>query len=174
VGLIFVLKRPDYIFLTALATLIVFLALTFFSNMGILGNVIFDGALLVSVKIKILVNIPYGYVSEFSSRSLTVVLFSLLFGINLSGIVYYVRLYKATALSAMAALGSGSILSAIIGVSCISCGSLATIFLASLFGASSLAIILPLSGTELSLISITLLLVSIVLIDKKIKQAWSR
>ena len=173
-GLIFVFKRPDYIFLTALTALIVFLALTFFSNMGILGSVVFDGALLASVKIKILANIPYGYVSEFSSRSLAVILFSLLFGINLAGIVYYVRLYKATALSAMAALGSGSILSAIIGVSCISCGSLATIFLASLFGASSLAIILPLGGTELSLISITLLLVSIVLIDKKIKQAWLR
>jgi len=174
VGLIVIFKRPGYIFLIALTALVVFVALTFFSNMGILGNVIFDGALRVSVKIKILVNIPYGYVSEFSLRSLTVVLSSLLFSINLAGIVYYVRLYKATALSAMAALGSGSILSAILGVSCISCGSLATVFLASLFGASSLAIVLPFNGTELSFISITFLLVSIVLMDKKIKQAWSR
>ena len=173
-GLLAIFKRPNYIFLIVSTAVVIFLAQTVSANIGILGSIIFDSVLSASTKVNILINIPYGYISEFSLRSLSAISFSLLFGVNFAGIVYYVRLYKATALSAMAALGSGSILSAIIGVSCISCGSLATIFLASLFGASSLAIILPLSGTELSLISITLLLVSIVLIDKKIKQAWSR
>lgn len=171
-GLIIVFKRLDYIFLATLTALLVFLILVSSSDISILGSILFDNAFSVSTKINILVNIPYGYIAEFSSRSLTTVLFSLLFGINLAGIVYYVRLYKATALSAIAALGSGSILSVIISVGCISCGSLATAFLASLFGASSLAMSLPFGGTELSIISIIFLLVSIFLMNKKIRQSW--
>ncbi|MDO8589753.1 MAG: hypothetical protein Q7R69_00580 [bacterium] len=171
-GLIIIFKRLNYIFLVVLTALLVFLALTFSANIGIVGSVVFAGALPASTKINILLNIPYGYISEFSSQSLVAILFSLLFGVNLAGFVYYVRLYRATAISAVAALGSGSIISAIVGVGCISCGSLVAAFLASLFGASSLSIILPFGGTEFSLVSILLLLISIMLLNQKIKQAY--
>jgi len=148
-GLLAIFKRPNYIFLIVSTAVVIFLAQTVSANIGILGSIIFDSVLSASTKVNILINIPYGYIS---------------------GIVYYVRLYRATALSVVSALGSGSILSAIISASCISCGSLITAFLASLFGASSLAIILPFGGTELGLISIALLLVSLFIMNRKLKQ----
>ena len=169
-GLLAIFKRPNYIFLIVSTAVVIFLAQTVSANIGILGSIIFDSVLSASTKVNILINIPYGYISEFSLRSLSAISFSLLFGVNFAGIVYYVRLYRATALSVVSALGSGSILSAIISASCISCGSLITAFLASLFGASSLAIILPFGGTELGLISIALLLVSLFIMNRKLKQ----
>ena len=164
-------KKSDYILLVASIAALVFLALTLSSNIGILKSVLPDGTIPLLVKVNIVANIPYGYLSEPSPQSLTAMLISLLFGINLAGIVHYVRLYRATALSVIAALGSGSTISAIVGAGCISCGSLAVAFLASLFGASSLAIALPLDGLEFSFVSIALLLISIFLVNKKIRHA---
>lgn len=170
--LIIIFKKSNYLFLLISATLLTFLILAFSSNLGIINSLLFDTAIPLFPKVNIVGNIPYGYISEFSWQSLVMALFSTLFGINLAGIIYYVRLYKATAVSAITALGSGSIVSAIIGIGCISCGSLVAAIVASLFGASSLAIILPFGGIEFGLISIVLLLISIMLLNQKIKQAY--
>ena len=65
-GSIRIFKNINYLFITEIIVGIVFLSLTFFANISIFYNVLFDSELEILTKINIIANIPYGYISEFS------------------------------------------------------------------------------------------------------------
>lgn len=173
-ALIIIFKKINYSLLVLLTALVVFIVTALSSNVAILISVVPDNTLPLIAKVDIVANILYGYTLEPTQQSLLAMFIAFLFSINLAGIVYYVHLYRATISSTIASLSTGGIVSAVAGLSCISCGSLVAAFLASLFGASSLAIALPFNGAEFSLVSIILLLISISLIDKKLSRALDR
>src|SRR3989344_8278719 len=78
-------------------------------------------------------SVLYGGVSEFSLTTALVATISLLFGMNVAAITYYVRLYRATAVSAVAALRTGGGLSGVLAVGCLSLGPFSPPFFSSFF-----------------------------------------
>jgi hypothetical protein len=89
---------------------------------------------------------------------------ALLVGINIAFIAFHVkRRLRATGFTSIA-----GIVLAVLGVGCASCGSVVLSSLIGLTAATSLLSVLPLRGTEFSLIAIGILLVSIVRTSKKI------
>lgn len=94
----------------------------------------------------------------------------LLFGMDIAMIVYFVRARHALPGHEMAA-GVGGAIAGAAAAGCAACGSLALFAVLSSFGAAGALAFLPLSGGELSLLSVALLAVSICLIARCIVAA---
>lgn len=102
----------------------------------------------------------------FSSKIITIIL-SILAGINIAMLVYFIK--KRLALRRAAGAGVLSILGGFLGIGCVSCGS---VILSSIFGLTATASfigVLPLKGLELGLLGILILLLSIYILARKIR-----
>jgi hypothetical protein len=94
---------------------------------------------------------------------------SILFGVNLALLVFYIRKSQVVKGKKRLHLVSlGSLTSIILGVGCVACGSVILTALAATFGAGWLVSLLPLHGLEFLGLGMITLLVSIIYLIKKI------
>ena len=169
-ALLALFKEVRYTFLALVVAILVFFSVSLFSQTGILFGIIPDVSIALSGKIRIILAVLYGALTEITISSLLTAIISILFGISVAGLVYYFRLYKATAVSAMSALSTGGAISWLVALGCASCGSLVVGFLSSFFSASSVLIFISYQSTLFGLLSVTMLLVSMYLLNKKLSQ----
>ncbi|MCA9366837.1 hypothetical protein KC887_01060 [Candidatus Kaiserbacteria bacterium] len=103
------------------------------------------------------------------SASYTVVI-ALLFGMQVTLLVYYLKSIrnKATNLTSVGASGVGGLISGFFGIGCAACGTFLLSSILVLFGAGGLLAWLPFGGEEFGLIGIGLLVYANYLIIKKI------
>ncbi len=166
--LLTIFRNVRYLSLAFTTATLAFFCIAVFSQVRLLAGVIPDGEIALSGKIAIILAIPYGMFIDMTPNSLLTIAIALLFGISTAGIVYYFRLYKATTVSAVSAFSAGGVASGIIALGCASCGSLIVGFLASFFSASSLLIFVPYQGAVFGVLSITMLCMSLYLLNKKL------
>jgi len=161
-------KKSTYRYVGFFAGVSLLFFLIILQNNSILYATVFSDGIETSFKFQIVMSVFIGYFIEISVQSVLSLLIAILFGINTALILYYWRLNRANANSVMAALSSGSVMSALVGIGCLSCGSLLTAFIASIFGASSLLILFPFGGIEFSILSVLLLVISITILYRKL------
>ncbi len=163
-----VLSKPNYLILAVFLSLAVLSIAIWLPNLHLISNTLSSPQLTIGQKTNILTSFLGGLKTNFStlSRTLTITT-SILFGINMSLLVYYFKFrYQLEKEAGMSVVG---ILSGMLGVGCASCGS---VILTSLFGFGttvSVIGVLPLRGQEFALLGVGFLLVSIVILSQKIQ-----
>ncbi len=149
-----------------LATLLIAIWLP---NISFMYHTITSDSLTFSQKKGIIVASLGALFTNFSTLSLTLTLLNaVLFGINISMMVYYFK-KRASLQKRAVKTGFFGILAGFLGIGCASCGS---VLLTAIFGlgfTSSFLGFLPLSGQEFTIFGAVLLLYSLYLISKKIK-----
>jgi len=163
----FIFGKIEYILLTICVAIIVYLGLTFVSAEGAIGGILGNPEVSLFDAVSIYLSIPYGYFIERTPQALILLIFALLFGVNTTMAVHYFRMYRATSKSLVSALMSGSFASVFLGIGCVSCGSLIIGFVASTLGISGVILNLPFGGSEFGLLSIVLLIVSILVLYRR-------
>jgi len=168
-----VFKEPWYLFLAVITSSIVFLFSVYFSNLGLIRKVVFSMHASFAEKLDLLTELLLGiYAANRPLAVFTIIGVSVLFGINLSMLVYMlkrnrqmgaVRQKGRGALSAIGGLFGG-----ILGLGCAACGSLILTPILAFFGAVGILALLPLGGSEFGLVAMLLLGISIFLLSKKI------
>jgi hypothetical protein len=100
----------------------------------------------------------------------TTVLTSILFGVNIALLVYYIKKVQGGAKTAFSggATSMGGLLSGLLGIGCAACGTFIATSILALFGVGALLGLLPLGGEEFGIVAVLLLGYSIYRIGKKI------
>lgn len=163
------MKNWQYVILALTASVLIFLFAVWLPNFSFIGEIITSQYFGTSEKIEILFSSLKAFKTNLMPLSrIILVTISLLFGLNISLFVFYLK--RRIKLQKEAGLSVGGIIAGMVGIGCASCGSF---ILTSLFGMSaSVAFLglLPLGGHEFGILSIAILGYSIISISKKIQE----
>lgn len=167
-ALLAIFRSARYLSFTVVSTALVFFFMSVFPQRALLGAVLSAREITFFEKVHVIFAIPYGVLTEASLASVMVFVIAMLFSISVAGTLYYLRLYRASVVSLASAFGAGGIVSGVLALGCLACGSLAVALLASFFSTSSLLLFL-LQDLLLGAISIMMLCVSLYLLNTKLK-----
>lgn len=158
-----------YVTIAVLFGFFIFSLSLWLRNLKLLADVIASSLFSVSDKILFFVKFLGGIATAVTPFSaVLIVTMSILFGINISLLVYYLN--RAKRIPAKEGIGAtGGIVSGMFGIGCASCGSFLLGSILASFGASGVIALLPLKGEELSILSIVLLSLSIYWMSKSIQ-----
>ena len=162
---------PSYIALAGVLAILAFLLAVWFPNLGLMAQVFSGSNTPLASTLGIALSLLGGIGTNFSllSAGYTIAI-AVLFGLTTAMIAYLVKQRRIAAAGQSIAIGSGAVLSGVLGVGCAACGSLIVgVVLPSLGAAGALAA-LPLNGEEFGILSVALLFVSLLLISKSIAE----
>lgn len=165
-----VFGKPIYVFLAFIVSFIVFAFAVWLPNISLIVNIMGHSEIPFLQKINLPISLLGSIFTNFTllSASYTVVI-AVLFGVNLSMIVYYLR-HKITETKQNGiAVGFFGMASGVIGMGCASCGTVLLTSIFSLLGASWMLSFLPLRGGEFGILGVILLLISFYAMAKKIQ-----
>ncbi|HLD28412.1 MAG TPA: hypothetical protein VJB67_02270 [Patescibacteria group bacterium] len=164
---ILVFGRLTYVVLAILIAALFFLINWWIANFGFLHYVLTAGVFNLFDKWRLFFDFSNLIDINFSVLSLvTVVTLSLLFGINGASLIYFIR--RKLVISSRSSASFGASLISLVGIGCLSCGS---VILSSIFGltiAGAIIGVLPFDGYEFAIIGVILLATSIYLLAQKI------
>lgn len=117
-----VLAKPAYLF-TAAFTAFVISALVLWSlNLGLVRFVLFESGIRLADKLDFFFSVYGGILANYSNvQALGIILFSLLFGINIAFIIFVIRRQGFKSIPKKS--GVGGLFFAIVGGGCIACGT---------------------------------------------------
>lgn len=162
-----VFTKPGYILLSLLVFVILFLGSILYPNLSLIQT--FSARNSFPATFSFVIDVVGSLDMSQSLTSIFLMLaISLLFALNVSFLVYYVRLTKERVSKSDLGKSTLGLVFGIIGVGCASCGSLFILSILTFFGASGILAVLPLHGEEFGLIGIALLIYSNYLVIKKI------
>ncbi|HLC64452.1 MAG TPA: hypothetical protein VJK25_03890 [Patescibacteria group bacterium] len=148
--------------------LLILLLTAWLPNLDILRFVFASAVFSLTEKFSFLLSLLASLRSSYTVWSqIYIISLTMLVSLNLTMLVYYFS--KKAALGAYSGLGLLGVLSGILGIGCLSCGS---VILASIFGLTAtvgLLGVLPLGGNEFGLIGFALMILSIYLLSQKIQ-----
>ncbi|MCR4323216.1 MAG: hypothetical protein NUV61_03980 [Candidatus Azambacteria bacterium] len=164
-----VFHHNAHILLAAGASSAILLLVLWLPHSTLIAQIARDTHIPTITKVKIPLLLLGGIRTNFSyfSASYTIAI-SILFGMNLAMITYLFRKRKPVIQQGGIAVGFGGMVSGVLGVGCAACGSLVLTSILSVAGASSVLVFLPLQGSELGIISIVLLIVSLFFVSREI------
>ena len=166
-----VFAHTSYITLANVLALLAFVFAVWLPNIGLISDVFATSSAPLAAKLKITVSLLGGITTNFSTLSASyTIAIAILFGVTVAMIVYLVRKKRAQLGGNTLATGLGGIGSGILGVGCAACGSFLLMTILSSFGVAGALALLPLKGGEFGIMSIVLLVISLVLISKKITE----
>lgn len=140
------------------------------SNFTILYQVLSSGSIGLGTKLSFIVGLFGSLATNFTIFS-AIYLFcvAVLFGINVALLVFYIRRrQEVTRNSKLHVVSLGGIVSSILGIGCVACGSVVLTSVFAMFGAGGLVVLLPLHGLEFSFLGIIMLVISIVYLAKRV------
>lgn len=159
----------SYILIGLASALAVFLFAIWLPNFSLLKHVAVTPEFSVSAKLNLFIATLGSFKSALTLFSqISVIIISVLFGINFSLLIFYFK--KKFDLDKSMGLSFAGILLGLIGVGCASCGSVILMAFFGLTATAAFVAVLPLHGQEFGIISIIILLMSVYLISKKIKE----
>ncbi len=124
-------------------------------------------------KIKLLFSFYFSITTNFTPVSATyTVLISILFALNISLLVYYIKQRQGGIknIKTGSVSGAAGLISGVLGIGCAACGTFILSSLLSLFGAAGLVAWLPFGGEEFGFIGVGLLLYSVHSLLKKLSE----
>ena len=164
-----VFANTSYIALASALAVAAFLFAVWLPNFGLIGEVFSTSNAPLAMKLKITMSLLGGIRTNFSllSSGYTIAI-AALFGSNIAMVAYFLKRTRSSLARQDVAAGFGGIASGVLGIGCAACGSFILSTTLSSLGAASALAILPLRGGEFGILSVVLLLVSLMLISKKI------
>ena len=166
-----VFKIRFYWLLAAGVAVMVFLFSTWLANVRLIAAVFSSSNAAFLQKIKLLFSLTASIQTNFTVFSgFYTVLIALLFGLNLSMIVYFIRQRKTLLKKNGVATSLGGLFSGFLGIGCAACGTVLLGPLLTFIGAGGLIAMMPLGGEEFGILSIIILSISIYLTAKRIQQ----
>ncbi|PJE58539.1 MAG: hypothetical protein COU81_00150 [Candidatus Portnoybacteria bacterium CG10_big_fil_rev_8_21_14_0_10_36_7] len=161
-----------YVVLAILVSLGFFIFSVWLSSYNLLYHTLTSNLLSFSYKLALTFNFwELIRINLLAPNLFLVSLVAILFGINISALVFYIK--KQIAISRSAKISVWASLISFLGIGCLSCGS---VIISSLFGFSATAAFigfLPFHGYEFGIIGILSLLISIYLLSKKINNNFA-
>lgn len=131
-----VIKKPSYLLFSLLVSAGALGVILWSLNFNLLGYIIFQAPLDLFQKAHFLLQIYGSIITNYqNTQALTMVVFSVLFGLNLSMLVYVVRNGRKQALKS--GKSTGGLVFAVIGSACAACGVSIVGPLAALVGATA-------------------------------------
>lgn len=165
-----VFRKPQYAFLALLTSAAVFAFAVWLPNLSLIVRVMGHPGVPFSQKLDLPLSLLGSIVTNFTllSASYTIAI-AILFGMNVSMIVYFLRRRVDEVKQAGVATGLFGITSGVVGMGCAACGSFLLTSTLSLVGASGILSFLPLSGGEFGILGVILLAASLHMTAKKIQ-----
>jgi len=99
-----------------------------------------------------------------------VVTISLLFGINVAMVLFYIKTSKKLPRTKETVVGTSGMVGGVLGAGCVACGGIILSPLISLLGVGTVVALLPFNGSEFGIFGIIALLFSISIISKRIQK----
>jgi len=166
-----VFKNIKYIFIALVIFFITFsISVTLF-NWGFIFDVFQSDSASLFEKLKIFFSLYESINTNFTkTAAVYTLLIDILLGINVAMIIYYIRQRRGGLNNKATATGLGGIVAGLFGIGCAACGSFLLSSFLVLFGAGGLIAYLPFSGEEFGFLGVGLLLLSLHLTTKKIKE----
>lgn len=162
----------NYVIIAVAVGLLFMVFSIWLANYNFLYHTFNSNLLGLDYKIKIVFNfVELIKTSVITANLIVISIISILFGINIAALVFYIKKQIVISKSIKASIWTSLI--SILGVGCFSCGS---VIISSLFGFSATAAFLgflPLHGYEFGIIGIISLLISIYLLAKKINNNFA-
>lgn len=165
-----VFRKPTYVIIALLISIGMFVFATWLPNIGLIMSIVFSPDMPFSEKLYLPVSLIGSIATNFNllSASYTVAI-AILFGIDLAVVIYYLRRRIKEAKNIGISVGFFGVLSGVVGMGCAACGSFLLTSGLSLFGASWLLFYLPVVAGEFAIMGVILLIISIYLTARKIK-----
>lgn len=165
-----VFRKPMYIFLALITSLVVFAFAVWLPNIPLIVKVMGHPGIPLTQKLDLPISLLGSIVTNFTilSASYTIAI-AILFGVNLAMVTYFLRRRVDDVKQSGIATGFFGITSGVIGMGCAACGSFLLMSVLSLFGASWILSFLPLGGGEFGILGVILLTVSLYMTAKKIQ-----
>src|SRR3989344_2281404 len=165
-----VFTKPPYILLALITSAAVFAFAVWLPNIPLIVQVMGHPGAPFLQKLDLPITLLGSIATNFTllSASYTIAI-AILFGVNLSMIVYFLGRRVAEVRGSGVATGFFGIISGAAGMGCAACGSLLLTSTLSLVGASWLLSYLPLAGGEFGILGVILLSVSLYLTAKRIQ-----
>lgn len=165
-----VFKIPRYLFLASLSAWTVFSLAIWLPNLSLILQVITNSAVSIADRVIFLFSFYGSIGTNFTILSaITVFSISILFGIQISLMTYYINQVKGlVGFGRIGTTGMGGLIAGFFGVGCAACGTVLLTSGLSIFGVAGMLTFLPLGGAEFGLFGIGLLILSIRLLLKKI------
>jgi len=166
-----VFAYPSYIALASALATLAFLLAVWFPNLGLIVTVFSDSNAPLAARLGIALSLLGGIGTNFSllSAGYTIAI-AVLFGLTTAMIAYLVKQRRIAAAGQNIAVGSGAIVSGVLGIGCAACGSLILGAGLPFLGATGALAVLPLKGEEFGILSVALLFVSLLLISRNIAE----
>lgn len=157
----------------ALALAISFIVFTFsvwLPNFKVIGSVWSSEVATFIDKISFLGTLYGSIATNFTAVSATyTVLIAILFGMNISMLIYYIKVRKVSIKKAGGTSSIGGLVSGIFGIGCAACGTFLLTSFLGLVGAAGLISFLPFGGEEFGVLGVVLLGWSVYATAKKIQ-----
>jgi len=169
-----VFRKWSYILITVVVALVVFVFATWLPNLGLIWKIIVAPSAPLLNKAKILTNLVGSIQTNFTVFSaLYTIAIAVLFGVNAAMVTYYVNLRKRLSRQvgqASVAAGLGGLASGFLGIGCAACGTFVLGPILSFVGATGFFALLPFDGQEFGMFGVGMLVFSIFLVAKKIRE----
>lgn len=168
--LIKVFQNTRYLALALATSFFVLSSIVLLPNREIIIQLISASAIGVGEKLFFVSSLYGSLVLNYGVVSITYILgVSVLFGINIALLTYYVRRRQSQTKGKTAHVTSlAGLVSGIFGIGCAACGSIILTSVLGLFGAGGLILFLPFNGSEFGFIGLFLLGYSIYYLIKRI------
>jgi hypothetical protein len=167
-----VFVHTSYIAIASVLALFAFVFAVWLPNLGLMTDIFTTSSAPLGAKLKIALSLLGGIGTNFSTLSASyTIAIAVLFGITVAMILYLVQKKRAGLGSNTIWAGLGGVVSGILGVGCAACGSFLLMTILSSLGAAGALALLPLKGGEFGVLSVILLVISLVLISKKITES---
>jgi len=167
-----VYEKPSYLILSALIAIAVFIFAVLLPNFSLIINLLGLESASLFQKLKVIFSLFGSIKTNFTviSASYTI-LIAILFGVNVSMLIYYIKSRKGTIKIKGSGTGTslGGLISGIFGIGCAACGTFILSAILGLFGATGIISFLPLGGEEFGIIGVLILVYAIYATAKKIQ-----
>jgi len=166
-----IFKQPFYFVISIVVFGVVLFGALLLPNMSLLVNVAFNSGISFVDFLKLIFNLLGSIKSNFTIYSaIYTILISILFGLNVSIVTYYIIDYKNKLEKSGVTTSTFGIIIGAFGIGCASCGSLVLTSFLSLLGIGGSLAFLPFGGQEFGFIGVVLLSLSTYLLLKKISK----
>jgi hypothetical protein len=166
-----VFSQIKYIVLAFLTSAIVFLFAVWLPNLKLIGWVLGNSKVSILEKFNFLFSMIGAIQTNFTlvSAGYTVAI-AVLFGINISLLIYYIKSKQILSVGSTATVSLGGLISGFFGIGCAACGTFLLSSLLGFFGVAGILIYLPFGGEEFGFIGVGLLIYSIYSVSQKISK----
>ncbi len=165
-----VFRKPSLVILAIIVSMLVFVFAVWLPNFRLILDVVSSSGVSLLSKIKLLVSLLGSITTNFTSLSASyTITISVLFGIYISMMVYFLKRRIKDVKQNGIATGFFGITSGIIGVGCAACGSFLLTSILSLVGAGGAIALLPIGGSEFGILGALLLVFAVFRTAKQIE-----